>query len=60
MSIVTIDHDNAVIRLYRVRAHNTGMPAAAIKQLLLDLETMAMRMANESATAPSWRVEVVL
>jgi hypothetical protein len=60
MNLITIDTDNAVVRFYMTKAVYLGVPFAALKQLRLDLETMAMRMANESADAPGWRVEVML
>lgn len=55
---ITVDTDNAVIRFYRAEARGGGMPEAAIKRLLLDLETLALGLANAHNT--TYHVLVVL
>jgi hypothetical protein len=55
---VTIDTDNAVIRFYLARARADKLPEATVKQLLLDLETLALGLANAHDT--TYHVQVVL
>jgi hypothetical protein len=57
-SYITIDTDNAVIRFYLTQARTDKVPEPTVKQLLLDLETLALGLANAHDT--TYHVQVVL
>lgn len=55
--IITIDTDNAVIRLYSTEARRQGVSEVTIRQLRHDLAAVAMGVS--SVTGASFRVEVL-
>lgn len=57
-SYITIDTDNAIIRFYLTQARNDKLPEPVVKQVLLDLETLALGLTNAHDT--TYHVQVVL
>lgn len=55
--LITIDTDNAIIRLYRDNAKEYGLTPAAILRLRNDLATLAIGVSSVSGA--TFRVEVV-
>lgn len=55
---ITIDTDNAVIRFYITRARADNVPELVIKQLRIDLETLALGLASAHNT--TYHVQVML
>ena len=56
--LITIDTDNAIIRLYISRAHDAGLSAAAIARLRLDAEALATAVSAVSGAEFRVRSEV--
>lgn len=57
-SYITIDTDNAIIRFHLTLARADKVPESVVKQLLLDLETLSLGLANAHDT--TYHVQVVL
>lgn len=55
---ITIDTDNAVISFYQHRAQAAGMDAEVARQLVRDLDVVALGLANAHDT--TYRVQVIL
>lgn len=56
--LITIDTDNAVIRLYVLRSHEAGLSESAIARLRLDAEAIATAVSAVSGAEFRVRSEV--